>query len=348
VLLIGLLLVGPTSMFAGVFCPGGNTISGNTISGNTISGNTIDAGTYAIIGGTLNGTINGGTLAGDVNGSPLTGDVNGGILDGTFTGGVFNGRLDGGSFTISGNTISGNTISGNTANGDTFTINGGFTGGVFNGKVNTGLSDDHTSGSRLLRPLSAVDAFSEELGGSTFTINGGTFTINGGTLTLTGAAFTINGETFTLNGETLTISGNLPGGLRFLNNLRVGLGTQPFSYQTDCPQPPAGGGEPEAAQPGPREDQPTTSATLPASGGGNQPGPTATSAQCAAGWLPESGCTCCGTTLTCADGTVAEFNPQCGVGGGAACSCVANDPLCTDPLAGCPFHCQEDGSACTP
>lgn len=32
---------------------------------------------------------------------------------------------------------------------------------------------------------------------------------------------------------------------------------------------------------------------------------------CGPGWLPDSGCTCCGSTLTCAVGTVAEFNPQC-------------------------------------
>jgi len=50
---------------------------------------------------------------------------------------------------------------------------------------------------------------------------------------------------------------------------------------------------------------------------------------CGAGWLPESGCACCGTTLTCADGTVATFNPECGVGGGGGsgggggqCHCV--------------------------
>ncbi len=38
-------------------------------------------------------------------------------------------------------------------------------------------------------------------------------------------------------------------------------------------------------------------------------------AVCQPGWLPASGCTCCGTTLVCSDGKVAAFNPQCGVGG---------------------------------
>jgi hypothetical protein len=75
--------------------------------------------------------------------------------------------------------------------------------------------------------------------------------------------------------------------------------------------------------------------------------PTQPLASCEPGWLPDAGCTCCGTTLTCADGTVATFNPQCGVGGGSSCKCVPVDAFCTQ-FPGCAFHCTETGAACTP
>ncbi len=67
--------------------------------------------------------------------------------------------------------------------------------------------------------------------------------------------------------------------------------------------------------------------------------PTQPPAVCAPGWLPTSGCACCGTTLTCADGTVAQFNPKCGVGGNS-CPCKC------DPAGGGCVDCN--GKACTP
>jgi hypothetical protein len=65
----------------------------------------------------------------------------------------------------------------------------------------------------------------------------------------------------------------------------------------------------------------------------------------------EGGCACRGTTLVCSDGTYAEFNPQCGVGGdtgGEGCTCIAN-PAC-QAAAACrsPYICKETGQACTP
>ncbi len=51
--------------------------------------------------------------------------------------------------------------------------------------------------------------------------------------------------------------------------------------------------------------------------------------ECSPGWLPAGGCICCGTTLVCADGTVATFNPRCGVGS-CGCVCIQYDcPTCT-------------------
>ncbi len=69
------------------------------------------------------------------------------------------------------------------------------------------------------------------------------------------------------------------------------------------------------------------------------PPTSATLAVCSPGWLPTAGCTCCGTTLTCADGTVAQFNPKCGVGGNS-CPCKC------DPAGGGCVDCN--GKACTP
>jgi hypothetical protein len=68
---------------------------------------------------------------------------------------------------------------------------------------------------------------------------------------------------------------------------------------------------------------------------------------CEPGWLPDQGCVCCGTTLTCVDGTVATFNPACMVsdGGQSACTCVANNAAAT---VGTGYHCKETGAACTP
>jgi hypothetical protein len=56
-------------------------------------------------------------------------------------------------------------------------------------------------------------------------------------------------------------------------------------------------------------------------------GPVSTEApqECGAGWLPSGGCVCCGSTLTCADGTVAQFNPQCMDGAPAA---VCGNAVC--------------------
>ena len=66
-------------------------------------------------------------------------------------------------------------------------------------------------------------------------------------------------------------------------------------------------------------------------------------AQCGPGWLPSAGCSCCGSTLVCADGTVAEFNPQCtgGSGGGAACVCGNHicQPECGEAFATCAEDC---------
>ncbi len=89
-------------------------------------------------------------------------------------------------------------------------------------------------------------------------------------------------------------------------------------------------------------------ATATSSGGGKQTQGggakvTSTPAECTAGWLPASGCTCCGTTLTCADGTVAQFNPKCGVGGGNTCKCACTS---TGITVVCTNSCT--GAACTP
>ncbi len=69
--------------------------------------------------------------------------------------------------------------------------------------------------------------------------------------------------------------------------------------------------------------------------------------QCGPGWLPAAGCVCCGTTKVCADGTVATFNPACGVGS-KACTCIPYPSLCM--LAPCPptYRCKETGALCTP
>jgi len=100
-----------------------------------------------------------------------------------------------------------------------------------------------------------------------------------------------------------------------------------------------GGGQTGGGQTTGGGDQPTEVVNQPP-----PPVPTEPPAECAAGWLPVSGCTCCGTTLTCADGTVAEFNPQCGVGGssgggGCQCVCPVGNPNCVDSCT---------GAVCTP
>jgi RNA polymerase sigma-70 factor (ECF subfamily) len=68
---------------------------------------------------------------------------------------------------------------------------------------------------------------------------------------------------------------------------------------------------------------------------GNQPPPpappsqpSATPAMCEAGWLPETDCTCCGSTLVCADGSIGEFNPVCTGGGEQQCECACVDARC--------------------
>jgi len=58
-------------------------------------------------------------------------------------------------------------------------------------------------------------------------------------------------------------------------------------------------------------------------------------------------------TWACPDGTYADFNPQCGVGGGVTpvgptCTCVQVDPQCS-PAPQCKFVCKENpGKSCTP
>ncbi len=342
--LIGIIVVAllfmPGSFIMGTFaCQGNNTISGNGgISGNTVNGgsNAIggaggnnaagdvngiggNGGTFTLTGGMLNGNLNGGTLTGNLGGAGGTFTINGGTLTGNFTGGVFNGQLNGGTLT--------NTLGGA---GGTFTINGGmlnggFTGGVFTGNMKTiSGNGDIASGRRFDKPASGGGVFTGDLKGGTFTLNGGTFTINGGTLTFRGTMLMLNAGSFTLSGHTLTL---LPPLLGSLNGLRMGLGMQPMSYQTDCSQPPQAGGQPNP--------------TATSSGGGGQTKPgggnvsTQAPAECTAGWLPASGCTCCGTTLTCADGTVAQFNPKCGVGGtGCKCVCPVGAMTCTDSCTG--------------
>jgi len=59
-------------------------------------------------------------------------------------------------------------------------------------------------------------------------------------------------------------------------------------------------------------------------------------------------------TWACPDGTYAEFNPQCGVGGGTTpvgptCTCVKADPQCNPISSVCKYVCKEDpGKSCTP
>jgi hypothetical protein len=68
-------------------------------------------------------------------------------------------------------------------------------------------------------------------------------------------------------------------------------------------------------------------------------GPTEPPAECSAGWLPGGGCVCCGSTLVCADGTVAQFNPQC-MGGPDTGYC--GDGICTaaeNVCGGCSIDC---------
>jgi hypothetical protein len=81
---------------------------------------------------------------------------------------------------------------------------------------------------------------------------------------------------------------------------------------------------------------PTLTATSPSSGGSV---PTSPPAECQPSWLPDSGCTCCGSTLVCADGSVGEFNPQCTGSGGCTCQ--------LDPATG-GYQCAETGAVCTP
>jgi len=50
----------------------------------------------------------------------------------------------------------------------------------------------------------------------------------------------------------------------------------------------------------------------------------APSEACTAGWLPASGCTCCGNDQWCADGSVGVFNPKC------ACHCEGTTRVCND------------------
>ncbi len=64
---------------------------------------------------------------------------------------------------------------------------------------------------------------------------------------------------------------------------------------------------------------------------------------CGPGWLPASGCACCGTTLVCSDGTVAQFNPKCGVGGGTTAVCGNNK--CEPPSETC-WSCWRDCGLC--
>lgn len=63
---------------------------------------------------------------------------------------------------------------------------------------------------------------------------------------------------------------------------------------------------------------------------GNNGGVTPPPAECGPGWLPAAGCSCCGTTLVCANGTIAQFNPQCGVGGQR--DTQAPNPYCGDGI----------------
>jgi hypothetical protein len=90
-------------------------------------------------------------------------------------------------------------------------------------------------------------------------------------------------------------------------------------------------------------------------------------AACTAGWLPSSGCTCCGYDLWCADGSIGVFNPQCACNcqgttlvcadgnsvpnspecGGSTCACVRSDPCA--PTAACPgYYDTCTGQTCVP
>jgi len=90
---------------------------------------------------------------------------------------------------------------------------------------------------------------------------------------------------------------------------------------TVTPNTVAGGPQP-TTPPGVTAPPPT------AAGGGG--------AVCTTGWLPAAGCTCCGSTLVCSNGTIAPSNPQCTGGGG--CSCVNGVSVgagCANPGGAC-------------
>jgi len=59
---------------------------------------------------------------------------------------------------------------------------------------------------------------------------------------------------------------------------------------------------------------------------------------------PETVCTCEGTTLICTDGTYAEFNPACGVGGDACGNSTCGDGTCNvacgEDINTCPADCH--------
>ncbi len=94
---------------------------------------------------------------------------------------------------------------------------------------------------------------------------------------------------------------------------------QPDEPAVEPTDPPTATPVPTARATGTPTSTPTATATPVPPMATFTPEPTATAtstpAICEPGWLPETGWVCCGTALVGADGTVAEFNPACGVGG---------------------------------
>jgi hypothetical protein len=66
--------------------------------------------------------------------------------------------------------------------------------------------------------------------------------------------------------------------------------------------------------------------------------------ECGPGWLPPSGCTCCTSTLVCADGSIGEFNPACTGGGDAG----GQPPVCGDGVCGGGEACWSCSADCGP
>lgn len=59
-------------------------------------------------------------------------------------------------------------------------------------------------------------------------------------------------------------------------------------------------------------------------------------------------CVCRGQTLVCADGTVADFNPQCPAGGngGSGAGCTCQNIICSPVTGVCVGVCKETGLPC--